>query len=372
MPTGLVWHELYMWHEPGNFAGPLRPVGHIQPGQHVEHAETKRRLKNLLDLSGMTEQLTPIKPRAASEDELARFHTREYIHRIKALSAALGGDAGENAWFSQGGYEIAALSAGGVIAAVEAVAKGTVKNAYALVRPPGHHAEPHTGMGFCLFANAGIAGLHARHAHNMERIAFVDWDVHHGNGTEAGFFADPNALAISIHQDGVFPLHSGGIDRQGEGKGLGYNINVPLPPGSGSGAYKAVMERIVLPALADFKPDLIIVPCGFDAGPQDPLGRMSVTPDGFREMTRLIMQAADDLCGGRLVLCHEGGYSAATVPFLGLAVIEQLSGLTSGVVDPLTPRLNQTPGQKLEPHQDAYIERARIAAESHTWRRRRT
>jgi acetoin utilization deacetylase AcuC-like enzyme len=368
LATGFVWHERYMWHDPGNFAGPLRPGPFIQPGEHVEHPETKRRIKNLLDATGLTEKLAAIAPRPATREQLLRFHTATYVDRIAALSREMGGEAGQNAWFASGGYDIAALSAGGVIAAVEAVVAGEVANAYALVRPPGHHAEPERGMGFCLFANAGVAGLHAIEALGLARIAFVDWDVHHGNGTQAGFWRDPRALVISIHQDGVFPLHSGKATEIGDGSGTGYTINIPLPPGCGAGAYLHAMDTVVLPALNDFGPDLIIVPCGFDAGNQDPLGRMMLGPNGFRALAARISEAARALCGGRLVLCHEGGYSAATVPFHALAVIEEISGLQAGYADPISERLDQTPGQDLLPHQAEAIAAARQIAESHGWR----
>lgn len=369
MSTGLVWHETYMWHDPGNFAGLFRPVGFVQPGEHVEHAESKRRLKNLLDATGFIEHLTPIKPRPATQEELRRFHVEDYLNRVEVLSQGNGGDAGKNAWFSANGAAIAKLSAGGVIEAVEAVMTGRVSNAYALVRPPGHHAEPTFGRGFCIYGNAGIAAMHAFAKHRIDRIAFVDWDVHHGNGQQAGFWEDPRALTISIHQNGVAPPDSGYISEIGAGKGAGYNINIPLPPGCGKAAYERLFESIVIPALYDFRPDLIIVPCGFDAGIHDPLGRMVLLPSAFASMTRMILAAANDLCGGRLVMCHEGGYSVSTVPFLALAVFEELTGRSAGFENPIEAFLGAVPGQNLEAHQEAAIEQARAVAVSHAWRR---
>jgi acetoin utilization deacetylase AcuC-like enzyme len=233
-----------------------------------------------------------------------------------------------------------------------------VKNAYALIRPPGHHATATTGMGFCLFGNAVVAIHHARAVHGIRRVATVDWDVHHGNGTQAAFYADPSVLTISIHQDSLFPPASGGLAEIGEGAGEGYTINVPLPPGSGNGAYVATIERVVLPALERFKPELIVVPSGFDASGVDPLGRQMVSSDGYRTMTRLLMQAADTLCGGRLVMTHEGGYSAMYVPYCGLAVLEEMSGVRTHVEDPWAPLMAEWGQQALQPHQAALIDKA--------------
>lgn len=353
--TGLVFHELYLWHNTGNYAGVL-PFGNpVQPGNHFEEPETKRRIKNLLDVSGLTDSLHSIKPREATVEQLLRVHTEAHVEKIKAASEHMAIDGGLSAPMGTGSYDIALLSAGGVIAAVDAVLDGTVGNAYALVRPPGHHAMPDMAMGFCLFCNAAIAGRHAMAVHGLQRIAYVDWDVHHGNGTEAAFYNDPRVLTISIHQDRNFPPWSGALTDRGDGEGVGYNINIPLPPGSGVGAYEAVFDRVVIPALHAFKPELIMVPCGFDGGAYDPLGRMMLTSDAYRSMTGKIMKAAEDLCHGRVVMTHEGGYSAPTAPFFGLAVIEQLSGQLTGVVDPFQEILAGLGQQELQPHQDALI-----------------
>lgn len=358
MTTGFVYHELYMWHNTGNFAGPLPYGNPVQPYEHAENPETKRRLRNLLEVSGLLAKLRIIEPRSATDDEILRFHTREHLEKIRSLNDSLGVDAGMFTPMGRGSYDIALLSAGGVIEAADAVANGTVRNAYALVRPPGHHALKDLAMGFCLFGNAAIAGFHLLEVRGMERIAFVDWDVHHGNGTQAAFWEDPRALTISIHQDNCFPPDSGPITDIGAGAGEGYNINIPLPPGSGVGAYEATFDRVVIPALEKFKPDMIIVPSGFDAGAFDPLGRQMMTSEGYRGLTRKIMDAANSLCSGRVMMCHEGGYNAPTVPFFGLAVIEELSGIQTGVIDPFQELLAGLGMQDLQPHQDAVIREA--------------
>ena len=353
--TGFLWHERYMWHDTRS-AGLFLPAGGmLEPDEHAENPRTKRRLKNLLEVSGLLDQLTLLAPRAATEEELLRFHTKDYVARIQELSAAGGGDAGEFTPFGPGSYEIALLSAGGCLAAVDAVIEGRVRNVYALVRPPGHHAEADRGRGFCIFANVSLAAMHARAVHGLKKIAVVDWDVHHGNGTQKAFWTDPDVLTISLHQDRYYPPETGAVGEVGEGKGRGFNLNVPLPPGSGTGAYRAALERVVLPALRAFRPEMLFVASGFDAGVSDPLGRMMLHSKAYREMTRDLVGAANELCAGRFVACHEGGYSAAYVPFCGLAVLEEMSGISTGVEDPFLGFFEGMGYQEIQTHQEAAI-----------------
>jgi len=367
--TGWVWHERYMWHDTGHAGGSVPARGFVEPAEHVENPAPKRRFRNLVEVSGLLERLVPIPPRPATVEELVRFHTREYVQRIEALSAGNGGgDAGELTPFGSGSYEIARLAVGGCIAAVDAVLDGRVDNAYALVRPPGHHAEADLGRGFCIFGNAALAAMHAREARGLSRVAVVDWDVHHGNGTERAFYEDPSVLTVSLHQDDGYPVGSGKVAHRGSGAGEGYNVNVPLPPGSGVGAYLAAMERVVVPALRVHRPDLLLVACGFDASAMDPLGRMMLHSEAYRRMTRMLVQVAEEVCGGRLVMCHEGGYSADYVPFCGLAVVEEMSGVSTGVEDPSLDYLREVAYQDLQPHQEAAI----LAAESASLVRPRT
>jgi acetoin utilization deacetylase AcuC-like enzyme len=358
MTTGLVWHELYMWHDTGTAAWVMPPGLTVEPFKHVENADGKRRIRNLIEVSGLLDQLVQLAPKPATEEAILQLHTPDYVARIKQMSAERGGDAGELTPFGPGSYEIALLAAGGCMVAVEAVLEGKVDNAYALVRPPGHHAERDMGRGFCIFGNTALAAIHARKALGLDRVAIVDWDVHHGNGTEHAFYEDPTVLTISIHQDNNFPPQSGLITDTGKGEGQGYNINIPLPAGSGVGAYVATFERVVAPALRAFRPQLILIASGLDASAMDPLASMMMTSDGYRKLTQIMLAVAAEVCDGRLVACHEGGYSPAYVPYCGLAIMEELSGVRTGLEDPLLPLLGGMGGQELQPHQGAVIREA--------------
>jgi len=214
------------------------------------------------------------------------------------------------------------------------VLQGKARNAYSLSRPPGHHCLPDWPNGFCLLNNLAIAVRSARAEGLAARVAVVDWDVHHGNGTEAIFLDDPDTLTISLHQERNYPVDTGDATVTGEGAGKGANINIPLAPGAGHATYLEAMERIVLPALSRFSPEVIVIACGYDAAAIDPLSRMLATSETFRQMTRAVMQAADDLCGGRLMMAHEGGYSEVYVPFCGHAVLQEMSGSSIGAPDP--------------------------------------
>lgn len=355
--TGWLWHETFNWHNTGNGAGFFPPGGHIQPYEAFDNPATKGRFASLVEVSGLLEDLHRLPFGEIDDHEILRVHTPEYLARLEELDLT-GGDAGESAVFGPTGLRIAKMSAGAVSAAVRAVLSGDVDNAYALVRPAGHHAEPDRGRGYCLFANTAIAALVARHDFGIERVAIVDWDVHHGNGTQAAFWNDPSVLTISIHQNQLYPVDSGFIEENGGPDARGTCLNIPLPAGTGDGGYLHAINEVVLPALDRFQPGLILVGSGMDAAATDPLGRMVVTSEGFRAMSREMINAAERLAEGRIVFAHEGGYSAAYVPFCGVAILEELSGVSSSVVDPYMQFFAEYPQLALEPWQAAAIARA--------------
>jgi acetoin utilization deacetylase AcuC-like enzyme len=337
MTTGFFWDEKCFWHGGGNYAGMLPVGGLVQPmvgGGLPESPESKRRLMNLMDVTGLSGDLDMRHAPAATDEDLLRVHPASYLDTFKATSDAGGGELGRRTPFGPGGYEMAALSAGLSIAALQAVLKGELTNAYALSRPPGHHCLPDFPNGFCLLANLALAIQSARAKGLAQRVVVLDWDVHHGNGTEAIFYEDPDVLTISVHQDRNYPMDTGDFADRGQGKGAGFNLNIPLPPGTGHIGYLLAMERIVIPQIQAFKPDVIVIACGYDAAAIDPLGRMLATAETFQVMTQQVKSLAADICGGRLMMAHEGGYSELYVPFCGHHVIAEMAGSDIVAPDP--------------------------------------
>jgi acetoin utilization deacetylase AcuC-like enzyme len=339
--TAFFTDERTFWHTSGAHALFFPVGGWVQPpssGGYAESPDSKRRLLSLIQMSGLGNQLDMCSAPMATDDELMRIHPREYLRRFKALSDTTGGDLGDPgdlAPFGKGSYEIAALSAGLAIGAIDRVLERRASNAFSLSRPPGHHCLRDKPMGFCLLANIPVAIEAARAKHQVERVAVIDWDVHHGNGTQSIYYEDPHTLTISLHQDRCFPPGYSGAADCGAGPGLGANINIPLLPGGGHDAYLYAMERIVIPALDRFRPELIVVASGLDASAVDPLARMLLHTGSYRAMTRLMLDAADRHCDGRLAIVHEGGYSEAYVPFCGHAIVETLASVRTDVIDPM-------------------------------------
>ncbi|AHD11006.1 class II histone deacetylase [Phaeobacter gallaeciensis] len=346
--TAFISHEKCFWHFGGNYAL-LAPVGGlVQPmvsGGLPEAPETKRRLKNLIEVTGLDQDLEMVVGTSATWEDLERVHPKTYLEQFKTLSDNGGGELGLRTPFGPGAFEIAMLSAGMVIQAVEGVAKGEYDNAYALSRPPGHHCLPDWPNGFCLLANVAVAVEKAISEGWAKKVVVLDWDVHHGNGTEAIFYDRPDVMTISIHQDRCYPQDTGAVEDRGTGAGLGANMNIPLPPGCGHNTYIDATERLIAPAIQAFNPDLVIIACGFDAGGFDPLARMMCSAETFREMTKRIM----DITDGKMVAAHEGGYSELYVPFCGHAMLEQMSGSKIRAEDPLLQRINgQQPDARVE------------------------
>ncbi|MFA6031503.1 MAG: class II histone deacetylase [Myxococcota bacterium] len=358
--TAFFQNERCFWHSTGVQAL-FFPLGTwVQPPTGSYGADTpdsKRRLLNLAQASGLIDSMALPKAVAATREDLLRIHPAQYIDRFKAASDADGGDLGQLAPFSKGGYEIACISAGLGIAAVEAIVTGQFDNAYALCRPAGHHCLPDMPMGFCLLCNIPIAIEAARARHGVGKVAVLDWDVHHGNGTQHVYYERGDTLTISLHQDRCFPPGYSGNDERGAGDGAGTNINIPLPAGSGHQTYLRAMQNIVLPALTAFKPDVIIVASGLDANAVDPLARMLLHSETYRELTRMVMGAAAQLCAGRLVVIHEGGYAEAYVPFCGHAVLETLSEVRTAVEDQEIEMFSLwQPGPRVQAFQNSWVD----------------
>ena len=361
--TGFAFHEHCMWHDTGPCSIFDAPGEFVQPAAAAEHPETKRRLRNLLEMSGLIDELVLLKGEPASEEDLLRFHTSAYLDRLAEMSERGFGDAGECAPLRKDSYTIARRSTGQAMIAMQAVLSGRCDNAYALCRPPGHHAERDRGRGFCLLGNIPVAIMAMMARHPLRRVAVIDWDVHHGNGTQQAFWERDDVLAISLHHDNNYPQDSGHLSERGEGAGFGYTLNVPLPAGSGIGAYLAALDEVVIPALTRYRPELIVVACGFDASAMDPLGCMLLNSGAYATMTQKLLNAAERLCSGRLVMVHEGGYSEGYVPFCGHAVIQTLAASQTEAYDPMDAEIARWGQQTLQQHQQPWIDQAAALVE---------
>jgi acetoin utilization deacetylase AcuC-like enzyme len=295
MPAGLVFDKVFTRHDTGD--------------GHPESPERLRAIGRHLEEAGLADRLVKLPLRDATLDELARVHTREY------LALAEGEIRSGRRDLSTGDTEVCAESwmvalraAGSVLNAIDAVFRGEVANAFAAVRPPGHHATADRGMGFCVLNNVAAAARHAQAVHGAKRVAVIDWDVHHGNGTQDIFYQDGSVFYFSTHQWPLYP-GTGRAEETGEGDGAGTNLNVPLPAGSGMAEIGAAFREKFLPAADRFRPDLVLVSAGFDSRAGDPLGRFTLTDADFAELTRLLLSLAERHAGGRLVSVLEGGYN---------------------------------------------------------------
>ena len=297
MPVGIVYDAIYLEHDTGD---------------HPENAQRLEAVASYLRTSGVWDRLVQVQAKPASVDDLRRVHTMHLIDTVQRIAKAGGGAVDYDTVIGPRSYEVARLAAGGVIAAVDATLAGRVSSAYALVRPPGHHATAARAMGFCLFNNVAVAARWALEVAGVERLAIVDIDVHHGNGTAEAFASDPSVLYVSLHQYPLFP-GTGHWREIGSGAGEGTVLNVPLPPHTGDVGYRQAFERLVVPAVRRFAPELLLVSIGYDAHWADPLSWMLLSLSGYRAMMDDLTALARALCRGRIVVALEGGYDATVL-----------------------------------------------------------
>jgi len=310
--TGLVTHARCLDHYPG-------------PG-HPERPERLAAVLTRLERSGLASELAQLRAPPAPPARLAAVHRREYLRGLE--QACQGGRAlldGGDTYVCDASFEAAVLAAGGLLAAVERVLDGRWHNAFVAVRPPGHHAEEAQALGFCLVNHVAVAARFLRDAGHLERVAILDWDVHHGNGTQHLFERDASVFYASLHQYPHYP-GTGAASERGLGPGEGTTLNCPLSAGTGDSEWLAALERQVLPALEDFRPQFVLVSAGFDAHAQDPLSGTRLSEDGYRRMTRAVADLARRTAGGRVVTLLEGGYHLDALGRSVEAHVEELLG----------------------------------------------
>jgi acetoin utilization deacetylase AcuC-like enzyme len=323
MPVAIVTSSEYLKHDFPN---------------HPENAGRLRAIEVALDSPalGLREFLIQLSPQGATEKQISAVHTPAYIKGLReAMHEAPAYVDSAPTYIVPASYEVACLAAGGAIRAVDAVLDGEAETAFALVRPPGHHAPPDRPMGFCLFNNIAIAARHALTRPGIERVLIVDFDVHHGNGTQDVFYSDPSVLFISSHQSPLYP-YTGAAEETGAGPGQGYTINLPLPELAGDQAFDQLASEIIIPAADRFRPNLVLASAGFDAHWLDPLARLQLTLRGYEHLTRSLLDIAARHCGGRLVLCLEGGYHPPALSGGVVTVVRTLMGETD-IPDGLGP-----------------------------------
>jgi acetoin utilization deacetylase AcuC-like enzyme len=310
LKVGFVYDPVYLKHD---------------TGQHPENPNRLLAIMRYLERTGPWQQLTSLKPRAATVEELSLVHKKRYISEVRELAEKGGGQLDADTVVSVDSYKVAVFAAGGVIKAADAVIDGGMDSVFALVRPPGHHATSGRGMGFCLFNNVAVAAEYALHKYNLGRIAILDFDVHHGNGTQDAFYNNPAVLYISMHQSPHYP-GTGGIDEKGEGAAAGTTLNIPLPAACGDRQYEEVFQQVIAPVVRRFKPQLILVSAGYDGHWTDGLAGMQLSISGVTLIIEIIKQMAEELCDRRTVLSLEGGYNLTTLSASVRATFESLLG----------------------------------------------
>jgi len=320
--TGILYDDVFLEHD--------------EPS-HPENARRLQAIMRLLDGSGILEQLVRLPIRPATEREIGAVHHRRLIEYLQTLAYEGGGWINPDTYVTAGSWRAATQAAGAAIRATETVLNGEVRNAFALVRPPGHHATPVTAMGFCLINHVAIAARYALDTWNLQRVAIIDWDTHHGNGAQDCFYGDSRVLYCSSHTWGIFP-GTGDWQEMGEDAGMGTTLNVPLAPYGGDEVFEQVYEELIIPAVRRFDPELIIVSAGYDSHWSDPLGPMNVSVAGYAALTQRVYNLAADVCSSRLVCVLEGGYNLQALAAGVLATLRVLQGRPDLVQDPLGTR----------------------------------
>ncbi|MDQ3249420.1 MAG: histone deacetylase [Chloroflexota bacterium] len=306
------------------------------------HPENYRRLEQtwaLLQRDGVLNNLIQAPSSPAPLDAILRVHTPQYVQRLQAMAERGGGHVDGDTYVNPDSYQAALLAAGGLLNLTDMVLQGQIDNGFALIRPPGHHALAANGMGFCLLANVAIAARWAQDQHGVDRVLILDFDVHHGNGTQDIFYDDPSVLCVSTHQYPFYP-GSGAAHERGDEIAYGTTLNIPFPSHVGDQGYWEAFQRIIAPAAHEFRPELIILSAGYDTHWLDPLAGMSLSISGYAKLVQAVMALADQLCNGKLVVALEGGYHLDVLAHSVLSTLRVLSQSEQAVSDPFGPAPN--------------------------------
>ncbi len=342
--TGVVKDPLFLEHDPGPY--------------HPESPDRLKTLYEMLQEPDLGGGFILIPPRSATREDLERVHEPRYIERVASTAGRPRTSLDPDTQTSARSYEAALFAVGGCLEALDRIMAGEIKNGFAMIRPPGHHAEPSRAMGFCLFNNVAVAARYAQVRHGLSRVMILDWDLHHGNGTQWAFYDDPTVLYGSTHQYPYYP-GSGSFQETGKGQGTGYTLNVPLSVGCGDSEFVGIYRRIFAAVGKVFKPQLLIISAGFDIYEGDPLGGMAVTGAGFGLLARVLLEMAEEVCQGRVLVALEGGYNLEGLRAGGKAVLLELMGRPSSArdlvaveaqgksrVDALVKRVSDAHGEK--------------------------
>jgi acetoin utilization deacetylase AcuC-like enzyme len=303
---------------------------------HPEHSGRLDEVWKLLQIDGILHKLHHVTSTPAPLDAVLRVHDRAYMERLESTALFGGGHLDADTYVTQDSYQAALLSTGGLLNVVDQVLQGRAANGMALVRPPGHHATPQWGMGFCLISNVAVAARWAQDQYGVGRVLIVDFDVHHGNGTQDVFYHDPSVLFFSTHQFPFYP-GTGAAEETGEGRADGSTINIPFPSGVGDAGHLAAFRRVLIPAARLFRPELILLSAGYDGHWMDPLASLRLSITGFSKLVDVLLELADELCHGRLVAVLEGGYDVNVLAHSVLTTLRRLSHSPQGVSDPYGP-----------------------------------
>lgn len=344
LKTGIVKGDIFLKHIPGDGC--------------PETPERLRDIYSMLNDPDMQDIFIDVQPQKAKKEDILLFHTHEYFEKIAETKGKelIAFTADTHA--CEDTFDAALYATGGLFNAITQVAEKRIDNAFALIRPPGHHAEKSRAMGYCLFNHVALGAMFAQKSLKLGRILIIDWDIHHGNGTQYAFERDPTVLFFSVHQARLFP-GTGSFTETGSGAGEGYTINLPIPKGYGDAEYTSIFEQLLAPVAEQFAPELILVSAGFDTHKDDPMGGMHMTAQGYAGITASIKRIADKVCDGKIVMSLEGGYNCEALSEAVKAVLKEMAGITCCDVNAMAAKADK---KKM-----AYVVRRCIDVHKHSW-----